>query len=129
MQFVQFSMQNFLNPKAQKGNKKTNARQFYGNNCKHKCFIDTVDNIVQVLIQNFLRSMECFSIRLELRWAYCYEFPWFVREDINSIFKRIQMQFLCYYYFKSTCLSFSRGIYDGNGTKRNIMKMKFENKI
>jgi len=48
-------------------NEKTNARQkIYRNVLKHKCFIDTPENRVDVPIQNLLKSMKCFSICLEL---------------------------------------------------------------
>lgn len=67
------------------------GKKIYRNILKHKCFIDTPKNTAQVLVQNFLKSMECFSVHPELKWAYCYEFPWFVREDINPSFKRMQM--------------------------------------
>lgn len=50
-------------------------KKMHRNILKHKGFIDTLKNTGQVLIQNFLKSMEHFSIHLELRWVYSYEFP------------------------------------------------------
>lgn len=39
-------------------------KKIYSNIWKHKCLIDTPKNTAQVLIQNILKSMECFPFVL-----------------------------------------------------------------
>lgn len=105
-------------------------KKTYRNIWKHKCLIDTPKNTAQVLIQNFLKSIECFPFILNSDEPIAMNFHDLWEMILTPALKEYKCSFCVILTSKiHTCLSLSLGINNGNGIKRNIMKMKFGNKI